>query len=144
MAFTNVPYEKRISDVIVDQYPDGGYNFDNANITPAGVIPLGTIVFRAKSQDVAAAWATGLVAADLVTTNEFALVYGDGFSFKADFTPVAIAGGRYNAVVMKRGPATLKEFYIKAAHSGLNAAQLGTLKSLLAAQGIVVLDGINA
>lgn len=138
MAFIDTPVEKRASDLVINSQPS--YSNDNANITPAGVIPFGTVVFRAKSLDGAAPYAAVSAALDLVDTNEFGVVYGDGYGFKADFTPAAIAAGRFNAVIVKRD-ATLKEFYLKQVH-GAVAADFAKLKVLLANQGVVVLDTV--
>lgn len=142
MAFTTITLAKRPSDLIVDHHR---FNFsnDNANITPAGVIPLGTVVFRAKGLDVEAPWTAVTADLDVVDTNEFAIVYGDQYGFKADFTPKAIAAKKYNAVVIKRGPAMVKEFYIKAVHGTALTTKYGVLKQLLADQGVVVLDDVT-
>ena len=142
MPFENLPdFEDRPSDLIV-YHEIGNYNNENANITPAGVIPFGQVVFREKSYDPAAPWAA-VTAASLVDTNEFGVVYGDHYGFKANFTPKAIAAGFYNGLVVKRGVGMLKEFYIKKAQSTLTEVQLTTLKELLAGQGLVVLETVE-
>lgn len=138
MAYTNVPFEKRASDLVIDSKPN--YSNDNANITPAGVIPFGTVVFRAKSLDETAPWAAVSDALDMVDTNEFGVVYGDGYGFKADFTPAAIAAGRFNAVIIKRD-ANVKEFYLKQVLRTA-AADFAKLKALLANQGVIVNDTV--
>lgn len=142
MPFENLPdFEPRPSDLIV-YHEIGNYNNENANITPAGIIPFGQVVYRAKSLDPEAPWAA-VTAGSLVVDNEFALVYGDNYGFRPNFTPKAIKTGLYNAVVIKRGPGMLKEFYIKLAQSTLTATQLTTLKELLAGQGLVVLETVE-
>ena len=143
MAFQNITLLKRASDLLIGHYMNA-FNFDEANITPSGVIPLGTVVFRAKGLGKRAPWAVLSAAADVVATNEFAVVWGDGYAFRADFTPNAIVAGRYNAVVIKRGPAEFKEFYIKQVHANaLGADPYDVLKQLMADQGLVVLDDIT-
>ena len=139
MAYTDITLQKRPSDLIVDQ-ESGNFNCDNANITPAGVIPFGTVVFRAKGLAIEAPWAAVAANADVAATNEYAVVYGDQYGFKADFTPKAIVARKFNAVVIKRGPAMLKEFYIKKVHLTTN---YGVLKQLMADQGLVVLDDVT-
>lgn len=146
MTWTNLNDPiKRPSDLIVN-HPDGNFQNDSANITPpagGAIIPLGTVVFRAKGLAKSAAWTVVDDAADVVTTNEFAVVYGDHYGWKPDFAPKAIAAGKYNAIVIKRGPVMLKEYYIKAVHKTQLGASYEVLKGLLAAQNLVVLDDIS-
>lgn len=145
MAFKEITLLKRPSDLIIHEY-FGNYNFDDANITPpagGAVIPLGTIVFRAKGLAVDAPWAVLTAGAAVVATNEFGVVYGDGYGWKCDFAPVAIAAGRFNGVVIKRGPAMLKEFYIKGQYKTSLAADYPKLIALLADQGLVVLEDVT-
>ena len=143
MAFQNITLLKRASDLLVGHYINN-FNNDNANITPAGVIPFGTVVFRAKGQNIDAAWAAVTQAADVADVNEFAVVWGDGYGFKADFTPRAIKAKFFNAVVIKRGPVEFKEYYIKEVHATQLGASYGVLKQLMADQGLVVLDDVSA
>ena len=142
MAFTEITLVKQASDLVVDHYI-GNFNNDKANITPAGVIPFGTVVFRAKGLGIEAPWAAVKLDADIADTNEYAVVYGDHYGFKYDFTPKAIKAKFFNAVVIKRGPVMLKEFYIKAVHGTALATKYGVLKQLLADQGVVVLDDVT-
>lgn len=142
MAFINVPYEPRVSDLLID-HMEGGFNFQGANITPAGVIKIGTVVFRAKGIDPVAPYAA-VTAASLVATNEFAVVYGDHFSYNYSFTPKAIAAGLWNSLVIDKGPAMFKEFYIKQVQSALTKPQFEVLRLLLKNQGLVVIEDINA
>lgn len=142
MAFTDITLVKYASDLVVDHYI-GNFNNDKANITPAGVIPFGTVVFRAKGLGIDAPWAAVASDDDVADTNEYAVVYGDHYGFKYDFTPKAIKAKFFNAVVIKRGPAMLKEFYIKAVHGTALATKYGVLKQLLADQGVVVLDDVT-
>ena len=106
-------------------------------------------MYRAKSADLTAAWTVLASATPLVATNEFAVVYGDHFSFNPSFIPRAIAANQYNAVgfVGTSGALQLKEYYIKQVAkdtvpnggAALTDAQVETLKGLLEAQGIQVL-----
>lgn len=142
MAFQNITFLKRLSDLLIGHYINN-YNNDDANITPSGVIPFGSIVFRAKGLSLEAPWAVVTKAADIATTNEFAVVLGDGYGFRADFTPSPIVAKRFNAIVIKRGPVELKEYYIKEVHQTQLGASYGILKQLLADQGLVVLDDVT-
>jgi len=145
MAYTtlNAPIP-RASDLIVD-HEEFGYNFDDANITPAGNIPFGTVVFRAKgAASDAVAWTVVDDATDVVVANDFAVVYGDHYGFKAGFTPKTIKAKFYNALVIKRGPVLLKEFYLKQVHGTQLGATFDKLKSLMSDQGLVVLDDVSA
>lgn len=154
MPFVAGTFVKRFSDLVVHEMdPSVGYSRRDLNITPP-VIPvlLGTVVYRAKSADLTAAWTVLGSAAPLVLTNEFAVVYGDHFSFNPSFVPRTIAANRYNAVgfVGTSGALQLKEYYIKqvakatAATGGadLTDAQVETLKGLLEQQGIQVLKTV--
>lgn len=142
MAFTPIKFLKYSSDLVIGNMPNK-FNYDNANITPAGMIPLGTVVFRAKGLDEAAAWAAVSKDADIVGTNEFAVVWGDHQGFAYDFTPRAIKAKFFNAIVLKRGPAELKEFYIKAVHGTQLTTKFDVLKQLMADQGVVVHDDVT-
>ncbi len=154
MPFVAETFVKRFSDLVVHELdPSVGYSRRDLNITPpAQPVLLGTVVYRAKSADLTAPWTVLASATPLVLTNEFAVVYGDHFSFNPSFTPRAIAAGRYNAVgfVGTSGALQLKEYYIKqVAQSAVNAggaaltdAQVETLKGLLEQQGIQVLKTV--
>lgn len=149
MAFITDAERARLSDLIVADYdPSTGFTHDNINVTPAGEITLGTVVFRAKSANPAAAYAVLSADTDVVATNEFAVVFGDHYAFNPAFTPVAIAAGKYNAIAVRRGPVSLKEHLIKAivqdaGGAALSDAEFASLKELLKLQGIVVLDTVS-
>lgn len=154
MPFVPETFVQRFSDLVVHELdPSVGYSRRDLNITPiTPPIRLGTVVYRAKSSDLTAAWTVLASATPLVLTNEFAVVYGDHFSFNPSFVPRAIAANRYNAVgfVGTSGGLQLKEYYIKqvaqslVADGGaaLNDAQVETLKGLLEQQGIQVLKTV--
>lgn len=146
MAFTNITLQKRASDLVV-AHLDHNFSNDDANITPpagGAILPFGAVVFRAKGQNKEAAWARLTSAASLVTTNEFAVPFGDGYGFKADFVPNAIVAGRYNAVVVKRD-AGLKEYYIKQANASVGPVPgTGTTAgTFAAANATLVVNGVN-
>ena len=144
MAFTNITLLKRASDLVV-AHEDHNFSNANANITPPAAsapIPFGTVVFRAKGGADSAAWTILTVAAALVTTNEFAIVYGNHYDFAADFVPRAIVAGKYNSIVIRRD-AALKEYYIKKVHSTALGADYPKLVGMLNAQGLLVLDDVS-
>ena len=143
MAFKELTLLKYASDLVI-AHADFHFSNDNANVTPgAAPFKLGTIVHRPKGSAPTVAWTALAADADVVDTNEFAFLFGDHYGFKYDFTPKAIKAKLFNAVVIKRGPAMLKEFYIKAVHGTALATKYGVLKQLLADQGVVVLDDVT-
>lgn len=142
MAFQEITFLKYASDLVVD-HADFHFSNENANITPAGVIKLGTIVTRAKTADVDDPWTVLTAAAAVVDTNDFAVVFGDHHSFRYDFTPKAIAAGKWNAIVINRD-AAFKEFYIKENYATvLGAAPYSLLKQLMRRQGLLFLDDVT-
>lgn len=154
MPFVAETFTQRFSDLVVHELdPSVGYSRRDLNITPiTPAIRLGTVVYRAKNADLTAAWTVLASATPLVLTNEFAVVYGDHYSFNPSFVPRAIAANQYNAVgfVGTSGALQLKEYYIKqVAKSATNVggaaltdAQVETLKGLLEQQGIQVLKTV--
>ena len=142
MAFTELKTLKYASDLIID-HADFHFSNDDANITPAGEMKLGTIVVRPKDSAPTVAWTVIDAAADAVATNEFAVVYGDHYGFKYDFTPKAVAAGKWNSIVVVRD-AAFKEFYIKENYATLlGAAPYALLKQLMANQGLLVLEDVS-
>lgn len=140
MAFTELKLLKYASDVVI-AHKDFHFSNENINITPA-LLPLGAVVARAKGGLPTAPYAV-IDAAAVVDTNEFAIVFGDHHSFAYDFTPKAIAAGKWNAVGIVRD-AAFKEFYLKANYAtALGAAPYAKLKQLLADQGLLVLDDVS-
>lgn len=141
MAFKEIKLLKYASDLVI-AHKDFHFSNENINITPAGALPLGAVVARAKGGLAADPYKV-VVAADVVDTNEFAIVFGDHHSFAYDFTPKAIAAGKWNAVGIVRD-AAFKEFYIKANYkTALGAAPYAKLLKLLAAQGLLVLEDVS-
>lgn len=142
MAFTEITLAKYASDLVV-AHADFHFSNDEANITPAGVIPFGTVVFRPKDSAPTVAWEAVAEAADVAATNEFGIVFGDHYGFKYDFTPKAISTGKWNAILTVRD-AGFKEYYIKAVHAtALGAAPYALLKQLMANQGLIVLKDVS-
>lgn len=142
MAFTPIKLLKYASDLVID-HKDFHFSNEDINITPAGVLPLGAIVTRAKGGTAAAPYKVITAGTDVVDTNEFAVVFGDHHSFAYDFTPKAIVAGKFNAVGIVRG-AAFKEFYIKQNYATvLGATDYAKLLQLLASQGLLVLEDVS-
>lgn len=142
MAFTEIKLLKYASDLVID-HEDFHFSNENINITPA-LLPLGTVVTRVKGGVNTAPYKVVAVAADVDALNEYAVVFGDHHSFKYDFTPKAIAAGKWNAVGIVRN-AAFKEYYIKANYAtALGAAPYAKLKQLLAAQNLLILDDVSS
>lgn len=145
MPFETVAFRSLFSDLVVNEYePSIGYCRESINVTPPAAsapVKLGTVVYRAKSLDPAAAWTVLDADTALVATNEFAVVFGDEYGYKESFIPNAIQTGEFNAVAVRRGPVVLKEYYLKAitqaTPASLSDAEFVTLKELLKLQGIV-------
>lgn len=145
MPFVPANFRARLSDLVVHELdPAVGYSRRDINIDTEDTVEIGTVVFREITSDLTAPYTPVDSADALVDTNEFAVVYGDEFSFNPSFTPRAIAEGQYNAVgyVGTSGGLQLKEYYIKeriVEDAGLTEANFETLKGLLEAQGIQIL-----
>lgn len=146
MPFVDISGTDRLSDLIVNEYePSIGYCRESVNVTPpaaGAAVKVGQVAFRVKSLDPAAAYAVVSDAAQLVSTNEFVVLIGDEYAFKPSYVPNAIQAGEFNSVALKRGPAILKEYYIKAiaqdaGGAALTDAEFVTLKEVLKNQGLI-------
>lgn len=150
MAFT--PFARAdFSDLVYHELdPSVGYARQDLNVTPpagGAAVEMGTVVFRAKASANTAetAYAVLSAAAQIVNTNEFAVVYGDHYQCKESFVPRTIASGQFNAVgfVGKNGGLQLKDYLIKAiaqdaGGANLSDAEFENLREVLASQGIIV------
>lgn len=143
MAFKELTLLKYASDLVID-HADFHFSNDNANITPgAAPFKLGTVVVRPADSAPAVAWKAVAVAGDVVATNEFAVVFGDHYGFKYDFTPKAIAAGKWNSIVIARD-AAFKEFYIKENYATLlGAVPYALMKQLMKNRGLLVLQDVS-
>ncbi|AXF52997.1 MAG: hypothetical protein [Caudoviricetes sp.] len=137
MAFKELKFGKYASDLLID-HPHFKFGMEDSNITPgAQPFVLGTIVHRPKDSLQTVAWTAVAAGADVVDTNEFAVIWGDHYAFKEEFTPKAIAAGKWNSIVARKG--AFKEFYIKANYKTVLAADYAKLLQLMANQGMLVL-----
>ena len=102
------------------------------------VVTPGTVVFRAKG---ATDLAYGLLTSNtqLVTTNEFAVLFGDRYGHKESWTLLA-ADVVDNAVAFVRDNVILKDYLLKQKYvtSVLTAPQFEALRHLLKAQGVIL------
>lgn len=145
MPFVAKPLPVRFSDLVVKEIdPASAYSRDCINVTPprgaSAPLLIGNVVFRAKSLDPAAAYAVLSDVSQLVDTNEFAVVFGDEYSFNPSFVPKAIAAGKFNAIAFIRGMVQLKDYYVKENNIAMTAAQLATLSTLLKRQGVILVE----
>lgn len=140
MPFVANPLPVRLSDLVFHEVDASSrYSRECINVTPAGVLDIGKVVFRAKSSlDPFGAYAVLSNVSQLVDTNEFVVVFGDEYGFNPSFTPKAVQTTTFNAVGFIRGMVQLKDYYIRANNLTMTDAQFNTLKSLLKRQGIVV------
>lgn len=148
MPFVAQTIPVRLSDLVFKEIdPASRYSREDINITPpagGAAVALGTVVFRAKATlDPYAAYAVLSDAAQLVDTNEFAVVFGDNYGYTESFVPKAVQATTFNAVSFIRGQVQLKDYYIRkvvqdAGGAALTDAQFDSLRSLLKRQGIVV------
>lgn len=110
------------------------------NLSASEVTTLGQVVYRAKGVNPDAVWAKVSAGSQVVVTNEFAVVFGDKFSYNPSFvadvttpalTPAIAYTNGFGGLVLKN---TLPETLLTTA--GLNATQIASLKLLLENQGI--------
>jgi len=111
------------------------------NLSSAELVKLGQVVFRAKGTDPTVVYNKVSASGNLVATNEFAIVIGNGLEYKESFNAptsgfattaaVAITNGLGAAVILRN---TLPDALLTAA--GLTAGNIATLKLLLENQGI--------
>lgn len=105
------------------------------------VLPMGAVVYRAKAAT-DTSYAPLSAAAQLVTTNEFGIVFGDHYGCKAEVTLLA-ADTVDNAVAFVRGPIQLKDYLVEEFATGgdtpiLTPTQFESLCHLLKAQNVIL------
>lgn len=134
-----------LSDLVVHEVdPSAGYARrvvkvdDNEEDFPMGTLVARTISSGQLDQDAAYDKVDLSSDADLVATNELAVVFGDGYSARDTFTTPS-SGNPHNAVAFVRGEVQLKAGKIKDVN-GATDNQMVKIKALLEAQGIILLD----
>lgn len=130
----------QLSDLVFHEIdPCVGYAREVVFVDVAADTPItmGTVAYRAKA---ATDTAYTLLSsnAQLVTTNEFVVLYGDRYSAQTAGWTLLAADTTDNAVGYVRGMVQLKDQLIKANTSFLNAAQFAALVHLLKAQDVIV------
>lgn len=135
----------QLSDLVVhEKDPSVGYArevvfVDVASDTP---VTLGTVAFRAKAAtDTAYALLSNV--SQLVTTNEFIVLFGDEYGCRTDGWTLLAAETTDNAVGFVRDNVILKDYllkelYVNADSPLLNLTQFNALVHLLKAQGVIV------
>lgn len=112
----------------------------NLNLSASEVTTLGQIVYRVKGTNPDAAYAKISAAGQVVVANEFAVVFGDKFSYNPSFvadvttpalTPSIAYTNGYGGLVLKN---SLPDALLTTA--GLTAGNIASLKLLLENQGI--------
>lgn len=130
----------QLSDLVFHEIdPAVGYSREVVFVDVAADTPItmGTVAYRAKAAT-DTAYTLLTAAAQLVTTNEFVVLYGDRYSAQTAGWTLLAADTTDNAVGYVRGMVQLKDQLIKANTSFLNAAQFNALVHLLKAQDVIV------
>lgn len=141
MPFTPI-VDVRYSDVVL-QEAENLRSRDKATVTNAGGgnKSIGTVIFRAKGTDPAAAWDVVDAAGDLAVTNEYNVIIGDNFCVKST---IALTPATPTPVLVLARDARVKESVLKSIHEtgGFTSGNFATLKHLLKANGIIVEDSL--
>lgn len=131
----------QLSDLVVhERDPSVGYAREVVFVDVAADTPvvMGMVAYRAKAAT-DTAYTLMTAAAQLVTTNEFVVLFGDRYCAKPQGFTLLAADTTDNAVGYVRDNVILKDYPIKAATSGfLNASQFEALRHLLKEQGVIV------
>lgn len=147
MALQNLNLNQLSNLVVHEVEPGEGYARRDILVTGGGAtLKMGQLVKRAISAgalDQTAAYVPVSYTNDddLVSTNEFAVVFGDKYSAKDSF--VTANSGNTKAVAFVRGEVQLKQGTVKAAN-GASDAQMEKVKALLEKQGIVMINQVDA
>lgn len=129
-----------LSDLIVhEQEPHVAYCRSEVTValTSGQTLTLGAPLYRAKAAT-PGNWTPVTAAAQLVTTNEFALYIADTLGEVLPLT--APSSGNYLAAAIVRGPIIVKDATVNAAAAALGLTVAGdqaNLRHLLRAQGII-------
>jgi len=143
MTMTTLPFNRQ-SDLVLEEDKNCVRTQRKVillNLTASELVKLGQVVYRAKGTNPDAPYSKVSASGQLVTTNEFAVVFGDRLEFKESFlaptsgfatTPAISYTNGFGGQLILRS--TLPDALLTAA--GLNAANIATLKLLLENQGI--------
>jgi len=131
----------QLSDLVVhERDPSVGYAREVVFVDVAADTPvvMGVVAFRAKAAT-DTAYTLLSASAQLVTTNEFVVLFGNRYSAKPQGFTLLAADTTDNALGYVRDNVILKDYPIKQATSGfLNTTQFAGLVHLLKEQGVIV------
>ena len=135
--------QRKLSDLIFHEANSPYVGYDRNDLTDAvvtvsgaEVLTLGTPVFRAKNAVAGTKWAPVSSNADLVITNEFALVIANGLGEQLDVS----GAGDHQVTLLVRGPVMVKDAKVKKSATAIGlplAGDQANLIHLLKAQGII-------
>lgn len=131
----------QLSDLVVhERDPSVGYAREVVFVDVAADTPvvMGMVAYRAKAAT-DTAYTLLSAAAQLVTTNEFVVLFGDEYCAKPQGFTLLAAETTDNAVGYVRDNVILKDYPVRQATSGfLNATQFEGLRHLLKEQGVIL------
>jgi hypothetical protein len=134
MPFTAI-VDPRFSDLVINEREDYRSRGSRLVSLVAGeTSPQGTVLYRAKGTNPDATYAKVTAGAQLVTTNEFAILAGDAYSLQES---VVFATATPKKALVWVRDAEFKEAPVLAIHdAALSDAEWATLKLLLTNQNI--------
>ena len=146
MPFVTVN-DPRYTDVVLEESKALGnyYSRDVITVTTdtaTGDYLLGSVLFRAKAVDDSVGWKVVNAGADIATTNDYAILIGDGFSVKDEVT---LTNSVATSAIAITRDARVKDSAIRAIPliAALSANEWRDLKGRLRAAGIKV-EATNA
>lgn len=141
--------DPRHTDVILAEQVDGAVyvsrDVGTVTATTGGTFSKGAIVFRAKGTDATAAWDFVDTSGDIATTNDYAILIGDGF--EPSETVTFVTATPKSALLITRN-ARVKAAAVKAAVAGtfgaVSDANIASLGRLLALQNVLIEGSLTA
>lgn len=144
MPLVSRPFYQLSDLVLHEKDPAVGYAREVIFVDVAAdvTLPLGTVVYRAKAAT-DTAYVPITAAAQLVTTNQFAVVFGDRYQAKPEGIPLKAADTTDNALGFVRDNVILKDYLLKqiytpASSPMLTPTQFEGLRHLLKEQGVIL------
>lgn len=133
--------QRKLSDLIAKEglssYAGWARKVFTVTLTAGQSVVLGSLLVRAKGTDGAAKWKLVSAQADLAETNEYAVAISDYLGEQKDIT----GAGDHEVTTIYVGPVVIKdatlEEAVKTAFAAVSAADMASIKRLLAVQGIV-------
>ena len=140
MTFQTLPQAGLSRLVVHEPHPSVGYARRTIVVQSSDTVPvkMGTLVFRVKSVSLNAPYAPVTANSALVATNEFAVVFGDNYSYKESWIAAAAATVP-NSVAFVQGEVILKdELLVATTGFAFGTTDYLKMKQLLENQGIVI------